>query len=306
MERNYRMHSPLIKKMLLLALCAAILLFSATNNRAWAAELNQILKDGKLRHLGIVYANFVTEDRQGLDIELMTLFAEHLGVTYEFVETDWQNILPDLIGNIVRSRGEEVELLEEHPVRGDVIATGFTILPWRKKVVDFSEITFPTGVWLIARADSPLRPIAPTGDIQNDITRAKTGLEGVSVLGLKESCLDPDLYGIGDTGATIKFFPIDRNLDEMIPSVIAKMADATLMDVPVALIALEKWPGEIKVVGPISPHQGMACAFAKNTPDLRRAFEVFFTRLKADGKYKQLVQKYYPSLFLYYPEFLAN
>lgn len=268
-------------------------------------DLDEVLKAGKLRHLGIVYANFVTKEKTGLDVELMQLFAEHLGVDYEFVETDWQNVVADLTGKVVRPQGEDIEILEEdHPVRGDVIATGFTILPWREKIVNFSETAFPTGIWLLARADSPLQPIRPTGDIHKDVGLVKQSLSGVSVLGLKDSCLDPNLYALNGTGATIKTFPANRDLNEMIPAVMARMTDTTLMDVPVALIALEKWPGEIKVIGPVSPDQGMACAFAKTSPKLSQAFENFFQKLKNSGTYKQLVQKYYPSLFSYYPEFL--
>jgi ABC-type amino acid transport substrate-binding protein len=89
----------------------------------------------------------------------------------------------------------------------------------------------------------------------------------------------------------------------MIPLVIARTTDSTLMDVPVALVALEKWPGEIKVVGPISLPQEMAPAFAKSSPKLRAAFEAFFERSKADGSYNRLVNKYYPTVFTYYPDF---
>lgn len=270
-------------------------------------ELEEVLEAGTLRHLGIVYANFITKEKTGLDVELMQLFAEHLGVKYEFVETDWQNVVADLTGKDVRPQGEHVEILgENHPIRGDVIATGFTILPWRKKIVNFSETTFPTGIWLLARADSPLQPITPTGEIEKDVELVKQGLAGVSVLGLKDSCLDPNLYALTGTGATIETFPANRDLNEMIPAVMARMTDTTLMDVPVALIALEKWPGEIKVIGPVSPDQGMACAFAKTSPQLSKAFDTFFKKLKSSGKYKQLVQKYYPSLFIYYPEFLMQ
>ena len=96
-------------------------------------------------------------------------------------------------------------------------------------------------------------------------------------------------------------FAAGRDLSEMIPNTIAKLVDTTLMDVPVALIALEKWPGAIKVVGPISESQEMACAFPKTSPKLQEAFNTFFKQIKADGTYRRLVEKYYPSLFLYYP-----
>jgi ABC-type amino acid transport substrate-binding protein len=295
----------LLGRVMLPMLAIALLLVHA-DDHVWGGDIEEVLKAGKLRHLGIVYANFVTEDKKGLDVELVQQFADHLGVQYEFVETNWQDIVADLTGKVVKPQGENIELIGDKPVRGDIIATGFTILPWREKIVEFSTPTFPTGVWLISRADSTLEPIAPTDDISHDINAVKKELKGKSVLSLKDSCLDPDLYGLDKTGAEIKLFPADRNLNEMIPAVIARTADATLMDVPVALIALEKWPGEIKVVGPISPMQGMACAFPQTSPKLREAFEEFFRQLKADGSYNGLVRKYYPSVFSYYPDFFKK
>jgi len=92
----------------------------------------------------------------------------------------------------------------------------------------------------------------------------------------------------------------------MIPLVIAGTADLTLMDFPVVLIALEKWPGQIKVVGPVSLQQKMAPAFSQSSPNLRAAFEDFLQNLKADGTYKQLVGKYYPTVFSYFPDFFSN
>ena len=293
-------------EMLMLVLSMAIVVLSSTGTCVFGGDLKEILQAGKLRHLGIPYANFVTDEMGGLDVELMQLFALHLGVKYEFVETNWQDVVADLTGKVVKPQGEDVEVVGESPVRGDVIATGFTILPWRKKVVDFSIPTFPTGVWIIARADSELQPIAPTGDISQDIKAVKKALQGKSVLALRGSCLDPSLYGLNESGAEVKLFPSNRNLNEMIPTVMARMADTTLMDVPVALIALEKWPGEIKVLGPVSPLQEMSCAFRKTSPNLRHAFDEFLGKCKADGTYQTLVRKYYRSVFSYYGEFFKK
>lgn len=279
-----------------------VLVVSIGGKTGYCGDLDEVLKAGKLRHLGIVYANFITDTKVGLDVELMQLFAAHLGVKYEFVESNWTNILPDLTGQIVKPKGDDIEIVGGSPIRGDIIATGFTQLNWRKKIVNYSEMTFPTGVWLIARADSPLQPIVPTDDITKDIELVKKNLKDISVLGLKDSCLDPSLYQLEKTGAAIQLFPIDRDLSEMIPSMMARMADTTLMDVPVALIALEKWPGQIKVVGPISEAQTMACAFPKTSPNLLAAFNKFFSQIKADGSYKRIIEKYYPSLFVYYPD----
>ncbi len=291
---------------ILMLTAVAICLFSLPVAAVNARDLDEVIKAGRLRHLGIQYANFITKGKTGLDVELMQQFAAHLGVAYELVETNWQDILPDLTGKKIKPKGDDIEIVGDSPIRGDIIATGFTILPWRTKIVDFSEPTFPSGVWLIARADSPLQPIQPSGNVDQDIHAVKALLKNRSVLGLKDSCLDTDLYGMNETGAEVKQFASDRNLEEMIPAVIARMTDTTLMDVPVALVALEQWPGEIKVIGPVSPQQGMACAFPKSSPNLRQAFNEFFKQSKANGTYQKLVAKYYPSVFTYYPEFFKK
>ncbi len=274
-------------------------------NSAGAGDLDEVLQSGTLRHLGIPYANFITSEHAGLDAELMQQFAKHLGVKYQFVESTWQGIITDLTGKKVKVTGDDVEVTGEGPIKGDVISTGFTVLPWRTKIVDFSAKTFPSGIWLIARSDSSLVPITPTGNISEDIEMVKKELSGISVLGLQESCLAPSLYGIEDTGAHVKFFPVDRDLGEMIPSVIAKVADTTLMDVPVALVALAKWPRQIKVIGPLSATQDMACAFSKDSQKLKKAFESFFSEFKKSGKYRELVNNYYPTVYTYYPDFLT-
>lgn len=289
-----------LKQALLPAVLAAVLPTVA----AGAGDLDDVMKSATLRHLGIPYANFVTHYQDGLDVELIQAFAKHLGVEYRFVKSTWGDIITDLTGIKIKPRGRDIDIIGDGPIRGDIIATGFTVLPWREKIVDFSTQTFPSGIWLIARADAPLVPISPTGNVAGDINQVKQNLSGISVLGLNESCLDPKLYGIEETEAIIQYIPPESDLEVMIPSVMAKMADTTLMDVPVALIALAKWPGKIKVIGPLSTPQDMACAFSKESPKLRRAFDTFFESFKKTGRYRELVEKYYPSVFTYYPGFL--
>jgi ABC-type amino acid transport substrate-binding protein len=305
-NQQYLLTASRCHSVVLMMIGALILALSMPGTQAFGGDLEDVLKAGKLRHLGIPYANFVSNQGEGLDVEVMKLFAAYLGVKYEFVESSWNNIIPDLTGKTINPKGSEVEVTGSSPVRGDVIGTGFTVLAWREKIVDFSTPAFPTGVWLIARADSALSPITPTGDIIKDIEAVKSGLQGTSVLAMKDSCLDPALYHMQETGAEVKLFPPERDLDEMIPSVIAGSVDTTLMDVPVALIALERWAGEIKVVGPVSLQQEMAYAFDKSALKLRAEFEKFFSACKADNTYQGLVNKYYPTVFSYYPDFFKK
>ena len=155
------------------------------------ADLEEIRHRGVLRHLGIVYGKFVTGSGDGFDTELIRLFAGQLGLKYEFVQTTWEDAIGDLTGQKVRPVGGEPQLLENVPIKGDIWASGVTVLSWREKVIDFSVPTVPTGIWLVARADSPLEPIKPSGDVHKDIKSVKTAIRQRRVLGIAGTCLDP-------------------------------------------------------------------------------------------------------------------
>ena len=269
-----------------------------------AGDLADVKQRGVLRHLGVPYANFVTGAGDGMDVELMKGFAEYLGVGYEYVPTSWGDVIGDLTGKKVKAAGENIQVLGSVPVKGDVVANGFTILPWRRKIVNYTTPTFPTQIWIMARADSSMTPIAPTGDIGRDISAVKRQLRGRTLLGIADTCLEPSLYGVAETGAVVKMFK--GSLNELAPAVINGDAEATLLDVPDALIALEKWPGRVKVIGPLSEDQGMGIAFAKSSPELLAACNRFLENRRKDGTYLELVRGYYPAVFEYYKAFFAG
>lgn len=68
---------------------AVISAFLTAITPAVAGELSEIRQRGVLRHLGIPYANFITGSGDGLDEDIIKLFATHLGVKYEYVPTTW-------------------------------------------------------------------------------------------------------------------------------------------------------------------------------------------------------------------------
>ena len=157
-------------------LAAALLLFAGFG-QALVQDLDEIRQAGVLRHLGIPYANFITGAGDGLDVELMQGFAAHLGVKYEYVPTDWGRVFGDLNGrNAKRAADGHAELLDEASIKGDLAANGMTILPWRAEIVEFSNPTFPSGVWLMARADSRMSPIQPTGSSKGDVSLVKPAM----------------------------------------------------------------------------------------------------------------------------------
>lgn len=289
----------------------ALLLICFHSSVSTARDLEQIKADGVLRHIGVPYANFITlyteGDRTvvgGLDAELMQGFAKHLGLEYEFITASWSNAFTLLTGKNASYINNQLQRGHiDHGIEGDVIANGATILPWRSEVVDFSFDYFPSAVWLVAKAESDLIPITPTGIIKQDIIAVKKLMKDHDVLAMKQTCLDPDLYNLYDTEANIILPITDLKLNEMIPAILNNDAESTLLDVPDTLIALQKWPGQIKVIGPVSDDQRMAVAFRKDSPQLREAFNQYLQKMKRSGEYNQLVKKYYPSVFNFYPDF---
>ena len=271
---------------------------------AFGADLDEIKTRGVIRHIGIPYANFVSGAGDGMEVELTKLFAKSLGVTYEFVQSDWGVIVQDLIGKKIKVAGGKAELLENAPVKGDLIANGFTVIPWRQQVVRFATPTFPNQIWLIARADSRVKPIKPTKNIEKDIQLTKALMKGKTVLSMEKTCLDPALYNLAATGATV----ICRtgNLNEMAPALLNKEGDLTILDVPDALVALEKWKGKLKIIGPVSDKQQMAAAFSPDSPKLLEAYNVFIKKAQHDGTYLALIKKYYPTASRYFPEFFKG
>jgi ABC-type amino acid transport substrate-binding protein len=149
-----------------------------------------------------------------------------------------------------------------------------------------------------------MQPIHPSDDIFQDIANVRLLLNRRTVLGVSDTCTDPSLYDLKNVGAAPRLF--HGTLNELAPAVINGVAEATILDVPDALVALEKWPGQIKVIGPISPLQEMGCGFAKTAPLLRAAFNQFLEMRKADGTYGRLLKKYYPAACLFFPGFFES
>jgi ABC-type amino acid transport substrate-binding protein len=288
----------------LAVLLAASAFATITASAVIAADLDEIRQRGVLRHLGIPYANFVTGAGDGMDVELARSFARYLGVRYEYVASDWGTVVQDLVGKKVVVKGSDVEYPEDAPVKGDMIANGFTVLAWREKAVNFSAPTFPSQIWLIARADSKVRPIKPTGAVEKDIEKTRALLKGKGVLAVEKTCLDPALYNLAATGANVICFK--GKLNELAPAVINNEAEMTVLDVPDALIALEKWPGKIKIIGPISNKQVMGAAFPKDAPKLLEAYNKFLKKARKDGSYMKVVNAYYPSAIRYFPAFFKG
>jgi ABC-type amino acid transport substrate-binding protein len=152
-----------------------------------------------------------------------------------------------------------------------------------------------------------MEPIKPSQSLEADIQSVKSLFREdrvIEVMGKPNTCLDPRLYQLENDGAKINL--VDIKLAELVPALIAGESESTLLDVPDALIALQKWTGKIKIIGPVTEVQQMGCVFSKGSPELKKAFNDFFNEFKISGEYRKLVEKYYPNVFGYFPEFFNH
>lgn len=285
---------------------ALLLLWTWAPGGAWSADLETIRERGELRHLGIPYANFVTGAGDGFDVELTQGFASYIGVRYQLVYSDFYSVIRDLLGKNVVRNGDAVDLEGDFPIKGDMIAAGFTVLPWRQQILLYSEPTFPSQVMLIARADSPISPIAGSDDLSKDIEETKALIATHSLLVMEKTCLDPANYGLKGRGIELRAYSRSTNINEMVPALLNLDADLSLLDVPDLMIDMQKWAGKFKVIGPISDEQTLASAFPMDAPRLRDAYNDYLRLIKEDGTYQRLVQKYYPGIRRYFPAFFAT
>jgi ABC-type amino acid transport substrate-binding protein len=267
-------------------------------------DLPEILAAGRLRHLGAPYAGFVTGAGEGLDVELVQLFCRELGVEYVYVETDRQRDLTDLTGLVFTRDGDEVTVTGTAARRGDLLACGPAVLPWREKLADFAAPMFPTQVWLIAPATARARPIAPTGNSTVDIERTLRLVAGVSVMVKPDACLEPERCDLAGHGALE--VPYEGSLEHVAPNLLSGMAEMAVLDAPSALVALRRWEGKVKVLGPLSPAQHLSAAFAPDAPQLAAAFAAFLDRCRADGTYENLLRRYYPGVWAHFPGFFPE
>ncbi len=287
------------------SLVTTLLLLFATQ-AVHADDLDAIKARGELRHLGIKYANFVTGAGDGLDVELVQGFARQIGVKYTLVYSDFYSIIRDLLGRDVAVKDGQAVLSGHHPVKGDMIATGFTVLPWRKQVLLYSDPVFPTQVLLVARAEAPQQPLPGSQSLAQDIRDTKAMIGRKSLLVMEKTCLDPAGYGLKGTGIDLRPYTKNTNINEMVPAMLIGVAEYTLLDVADVILDLQKWAGRIKVLGPISEEQEMAAAFPPDAPQLRAAFNAYLRQVRADGTYDRLVRKYYPGIHAYFPAFFAQ
>jgi polar amino acid transport system substrate-binding protein len=195
--------------------------------------------------------------RTGFDVELIEAIAGTLGRKVEWTEIDFKGLIPGLVAR-----------------RFDVAASAIYITDERRKVVDFTDPYYPGGLVIMVKKGNTA--IRGPEDLNGKKVSVQVGTKSVNFL--KEKF----------PGA--RRVEVEKN-QEMFQLVEIGRADAAVTGKPAARL-YERERGTLHVLDEQLTVEEYGFAIRKDEPELTRQFNDALKKLKADGTYQKLVDKY--------------
>ena len=193
----------------------------------------------------------------GYDIEVMNAIAQKLGLDVSYQDTSFDTIFRDL------SQG-----------KFDVALAATTITPEREQKVDFSDPYYAADQALVVAPGSDIKTVE---DLADKTVGAQDGTTGED-------------YANDETDASdVRGFPEGP---DAIQALKAGQVDATIIDQPVAVDALEK-QGGIEVATTIPTGELYGIPTAQDSDALREQINKALKEMKDDGTLAGIYQKYF-------------
>jgi len=220
------------------------------------------LRQKKIRHGGLR-----RKGRQlsmmGFDIDMGIEMAIALGVKPVFVDTLWTSIIPNL--NLGRF---------------DIIFGGMSVTEGRKRLVDFAKPFMTVGqtILLNAKHKDDVQSYEDLNDSKY-IVVSKPGTTGEEAV---KDLIPNATYQTADTES------------EGAMMVLNGVADAFVYDFPFNAVFVAMNPSDqlIFLDKPFTK-EPIAWAIRKNDPDFMKFLNAFLARIKADGRFDQIYQKWF-------------
>lgn len=204
---------------------------------------------------------------EGFDIDIANALCEEMKAKCEFVTQDWDGIIPALLAG-----------------KFDAIIASMSITEERKQKVDFTKKYYNT-------------PSAVAGPKDSDITEiSKEGLAG-KVLGAATSTTHYNYATQYYTDTEVKGYPTSQEF-------LLDLANGRLDAVEDDISVLEEWLKTpdgacCKLLGQPSPQpteifgEGAGIAVRKGETELAEKFNAAIAAIRANGKYKEINDKYF-------------
>ncbi|MDF1527316.1 MAG: membrane-bound lytic murein transglycosylase MltF [bacterium] len=203
------------------------------------------------------------EQPAGFEYDLAAEFARYLEVDLEVVTPGWLEMFDML------DHGE-----------GDFIAAGVTVVPSRKRRVDFSDPYLTVQQEVIVHHDN--YDIESVDDLNGKTVHVRAGTSYQERLA--------ELLGEG-VDMELVLVP-NVPTDELIRQVADSEIEITVADSNIALLNRMYHP-DIRIAFPLSEPQSLAWAVRKGNGELLETMNGFFTRIRTDGTLNEIYSLYH-------------
>jgi polar amino acid transport system substrate-binding protein len=198
----------------------------------------------------------------GVDVDLMTGFAEHLGVELEVRRVsrpEYGALIPDLLAD-----------------KADLIASSFSITPERQAQVDFSDPYFSVYPVIVPRVESS---IAAVEDLQ--------GLNAAAIAG---SSHEEHLLELGVSPEQITYVSFTQ---ECFSSVAEGLVDFTLHDSNSSLRYLRRTP-ELRIAFRLPGEDGYGFAVRPGSDALLDELNGYLSSIRESGRLDEILESHLP------------
>ena len=195
--------------------------------------------------------------RTGFDIELVEALAGAMGKKVEWIDIDFKGLIPALQAG-----------------RADIAVSAIYITPERSKVVDFTDPYYAGGLVVLTKKDGPVKTLK---DLDGRKVSVQVGTKSVNYL--KEHY------------PAVQRVEVEKN-QEMFNLVQIGRAEAAVTGKPAAKLFAQSTP-DLTVLNDQITTEDYGIAVPKNKPELTRELNAALQKLKADGSYQAIVNKWF-------------
>lgn len=198
----------------------------------------------------------------GIDIELLDAIAKMQGFQYELKPMDFKGIIPAIQANQI-----------------DGAIAGINITEDRKKVLDFSDSYYESGLAMVVKEDN--NNINKLEDLKGKTFSVKKGTAGAKFAEDNKASLNSNIKYFNDTPS-------------MFQEVKNGNADVAMEDYPVIAYMISTDPNSgLKIAGEKVTKDYYGFAVKKGeSKELLDAFNAGLKELKVNGEYEKIVSKY--------------
>ncbi|MDO9567560.1 MAG: membrane-bound lytic murein transglycosylase MltF [Candidatus Desulfaltia sp.] len=255
---------------------AIVLLFISCNllfvyiNSSGFRELDNILNAGKITVItrNNSHCYYLYRDQaMGFEYKLAKLFADYLGVALEV--------------NVIEKWGSMISALKDGT--GSFIAASMNITPKRQKEAAFSDGYMPTQQYVIIRRNN--MDIKKAADLAGKTVHVRSG-----------TSYQERIEALKRDGIDIKIKLYDNiPTNELIKQVAEGTIEVTIADRNIALLNRRYYP-QIALALAISNEEDLGWAVKPGETRLLKKINLFFKKIKGNGKLAEIYNKYYTDI----------